>query len=49
VREEMSFVRDWLDAAPTQEHHGDEQKEHNGLPGSCEWVLTTAGFQSGKR
>ena len=45
-RERMSFVRDWLAAAPVQEDHEQSQSVRNAHAGSCEWVLDTARFQT---
>jgi hypothetical protein len=45
-REKMSFVRDWLAAAPVQEDHEENQRVRNAHTGSCEWVLGTTRFQT---
>jgi hypothetical protein len=45
-REKMSFVRDWLAAAPVQEDHEQSQSVRDAHAGSCEWVLGTARFQT---
>jgi hypothetical protein len=45
-REGMSFIRDWLNAAPVQEDHEERQMVRNARAGSCEWVLGTARFQT---
>lgn len=45
-RERMTFVRDWLDAAPVQEVHEESQRVRYAHAGSCGWVLDTARFQA---